>query len=49
MTSKSSFLTQAQRAHRRLTWVERWDRDAATHAVSHWQVSLFGISSNVLD
>ncbi|MBD1865168.1 MULTISPECIES: hypothetical protein [Trichocoleus] len=48
-SSKSPFLTRAQRAHRRLTWIERWDRNAAAHAVSHWRVSLFGISSSVLD
>ena len=47
--SKLPFLTRAQRAHRRLTWVERWDRNAATHVVNHWQASLFGIPSNVLD
>ena len=48
-SSKLPFFTRAQRAHRRLTWTERWERNAATRAVSHWRVNLFGIPSNVLD
>lgn len=46
---KSPFMTRDQRAHRRLTWAQRWNRNASTHAVAHWQVKLFGISSVVLD
>jgi len=46
---KPSFITRDQRAHRRLTWIQRWDRNAITDAVAHWQIKLFGISSAVLD
>lgn len=47
--SKSPLMTRDQRAHRRLTWAQRWQRNACTDAVPHWQVKLFGISSTVLD
>jgi nitroreductase len=46
---KTAFITRDQRAHRRLTWAQRWDRNAITNAVAQWQVKLFGISSAVLD
>lgn len=42
-------ITRDQRAHRRLTWAERWKKNATTDAVAHWQVQLFGISSAVLN
>ena len=47
--AKTAFITRDQRAHRRLTWAQRWDRNAITNAVAQWQVKLFGISSAVLD
>lgn len=49
MPLKSPLITRDQRAHRRLTWTERWNRNTSTNAVAHWQVKLFGISSAVLD
>jgi hypothetical protein len=48
-TWKPPLMTRDQRAHRRLTWAERWNRNASTDAVPHWQVKLFGICSAVLD
>lgn len=47
--SKSPLMTRDQRAHRRLTWVQRWKRNTSTDAVPHWEVKLFGLSSAVLD
>ncbi|MBE9019021.1 hypothetical protein IQ272_23295 [Chroococcidiopsidales cyanobacterium LEGE 13417] len=47
--SQPQSITRNQRAHRRLTWAERWNRNATADAVAHWQVKLFGISSAVLD
>ena len=44
-----SFITRDQRAHRRFTWAQRWEKNAITEAVTHWQVKLFGLSSAVLD
>ncbi|MDZ4872121.1 MAG: hypothetical protein CLLPBCKN_006713 [Chroococcidiopsis cubana SAG 39.79] len=46
---KPQCITRNQRAHRRLTWAERWNRNATADAVAHWQVRLFGISSAVLN
>lgn len=46
---KPQSITRDQRAHRRLTWVERWNKNATTDTVAHWQVQLFGISSAVLN
>lgn len=46
--SESLLITRNHRAHRRLTWAQRWDRNARTEALAHWQVKLFGISSTVL-
>ncbi len=46
---KPSFITRDQRAHRRFTWAQRWERNASTDAVTHWQVKLFGLSSAVLN
>jgi hypothetical protein len=43
------FITRDQRAHRRLSWTQRWARNANVGAVTQWQVKLFGISSAVLD
>jgi len=41
-------MTRDQRAHRRLTWAQRWNKNAATQAILHWRVQLFGISSAIL-
>ena len=43
------WLTRDQRAHRRLSWRERWQKNAATQAILHWRVQLFGIPSAILD
>ena len=42
-------ITRDQRAHRRLTWTQRWNQNTLTDAVVHWKVQLFGISSAILD
>lgn len=42
-------ITRDQRAHRRLTWVQRLDKNVAKDSVTHWKIQLFGISSAVLD
>jgi len=42
-------ISRNQRAHRRLTWVERFGRNARVQMGVHWQVKLFGISSAVLE
>ncbi len=42
-------LTRDQRAHRRLSWIERGQKNAATQAILHWRVQLFGIPSAILD
>ena len=42
-------MTRDQRAHRRLTWSQRRNKNAATQAMLHWRVQLFGISSAVLE
>jgi len=42
-------ITRDQRAHRRLTWTQRWNKNALSDAVVHWKVQLFGVSSAVLD
>ncbi|NJP12651.1 MAG: hypothetical protein HC866_26945 [Leptolyngbyaceae cyanobacterium RU_5_1] len=42
-------ITRDQRAHRRLTWTQRWNKNTLTDAVVHWNVQLFGISSAVLN
>jgi hypothetical protein len=44
-----AFITRDQRAHRRLSWAQRWARNAISDAVTQWQVKLFGISSAILD
>jgi hypothetical protein len=43
------FITRDQRAHRRLTWADRWQRNAIANSAIHWRVKLFGISSAILD
>jgi hypothetical protein len=42
-------ITRDQRAHRRLTWTQRWNKNTLTDAVVHWKVQLFGLSSAILD
>lgn len=43
------FLTRDQRAHRRLSWIQRWERNSIVDTQARWRVTLFGISSTVLD
>jgi hypothetical protein len=43
------FITRDQRAHRHLSWTQRWARNAIVGTVTQWQVKLFGISSAILD
>ena len=42
-------MTRDQRAHRRLSWKQRWNKNASAQAILHWRVQLFGISSAVLE
>ena len=44
-----NFITRDQRAHRRLSWTQRWERNSIIETQARWQVTLFGISSAVLD
>lgn len=43
------FTSRDQRAHRRLSWTERWKKNALADAMVHWKIQLFGISSAVLN
>lgn len=45
----TQFITRDQRAHRRLSWTQRWERNSITDTSPHWRVSLCGISSAILD
>jgi hypothetical protein len=45
----SRVITRDQRAHRRLSWTQRWEKNLITDISAHWRVSLFGISSAILD
>ena len=49
LKSNTPLITRDQRAHRRLTWTDRWQRNAIPNSAVQWQVKLFGISSSVLD
>ena len=42
-------MTRDQRAHRRLTWTQRWNKNAATQAILHWRGQLFGAYAAVLE
>ncbi len=44
-----NFITRDQRAHRRLSWTQRWERNSIIETQARWRVTLFGISSAVLD
>ncbi len=45
----NQFITRDQRAHRRLSWTQRWERNSILNTAAHWRVTLFGISSAILD
>jgi hypothetical protein len=42
-------ITRDQRAHRRLSWSQRWERNSLKETETHWQVTLFGLSSTILN
>ncbi|WP_019506143.1 DUF5895 domain-containing protein [Pleurocapsa sp. PCC 7319] len=45
----NQLITRDQRAHRRLSWTQRWSRNSILDTAAHWRVTLFGISSAILD
>ena len=45
----NQLITRDQRAHRRLSWAQRWSRNSILDTAAHWRVTLFGISSAILD
>ncbi len=45
----NQLITRDQRAHRRLSWTQRWSRNSILDTAAHWRVTLCGISSAILD
>ncbi len=45
----NQLITRDQRAHRRLSWTQRWSRNSILDTAAHWRITLCGISSAILD
>lgn len=45
----TQLITRDQRAHRRLSWTQRWEKNLIPERSACWRVSLFGISSAIVD